>query len=47
MKHREEIIRWANCPEGTKVWYRRGEGEWADASYPCFLPYVDYIVDDE
>ena len=47
MTHKDEIIRWANCPDDTKVWYRRAESMWDIVVTPLWLFDVDYIVDDK
>jgi len=47
MKHKDEIIRWANCPEGTEIWYREGRNEWDKVMATGWLPNVKYIVDDK
>lgn len=46
-KHRQEIIRWANSPEGTKVWVKRkGDKNWLLQKSPSWLPDNKHIVDD-
>jgi len=47
MKHKEEIIRWANCPDGTKVWNKKDGFEWRTSEEPLWLIHHEYIVDDE
>ena len=49
MKHKNEIIRWANSSDGTKVW-ARGVGSdtsWKTVSCPGWFKSGIYIVDDE
>lgn len=46
MRHKEEIVRWANSPDGTKVWEKLNSG-WHLSTYPAWSPNVPYIVDDE
>jgi hypothetical protein len=47
-KHKEEIIRWANSPEGTKVWVREEDmDEWFTTLHPSWYNGSKYIVDDE
>ena len=48
-KYKDEIIRWANSPEGTETWIRdnhRPHLNWVRAK-PCWLCSNTYIVDDE
>lgn len=46
-KHRGEINKWADAPEGTKVWGRRTYGTaWTLEDYPRWHPDYFYIVDD-
>lgn len=45
-KHADEIIAWANSPEGTKVWCRRkSEKRWIQMLTPSWYPENDYVVD--
>ncbi len=46
MKHKDEIIRWANCPDGTMVWQKIGDN-WYRINNPDWRPNNVYIVDDE
>ena len=47
-KHAEEIITWANSPEGTKVWCRRKhEKGWLLMQSPSWNKDNDYVVDNE
>jgi len=47
MKHEKEIIRWAKCPEGTEVWYKKKCGKWNLIDGPSWSAMVSYIVNDE
>ena len=49
MKHKEEIIRWANCPDDTGVWTRNinAKKEWIKLSIPFWSNNRVYVVDDE
>ena len=47
MKHKNEIIRWAKCPDETAVWYRTEDANWAKSRYPLWNINTIYIVDDE
>jgi len=44
--HKDEIIRWANSPEGTMVWYK-DFGHWIITDNPSWDSGTLYIVDDE
>jgi len=44
--HKEEMIRWAESPEGTGVWYSHNNSEWVLRSKPDWNEDVVYIVDD-
>ena len=48
MKHKEEIIRWANSPKGTKVWIKHIVGNWflCEGTIAWNEKY-QHIVDDE
>ena len=47
-KHEDEIFRWAQQPEGTKVWCKRkGDKHWGLMKTPGWFPDNQYIVDDE
>jgi len=46
MKHKDEIIRWTNCPDGTMVWQKIGDN-WYRINNPDWRPNNVYIVDDE
>ena len=47
-KHKEEILRWANCPDGTKVWVKADiVTKWIMVNTPDWLPDRIYIVNDE
>ena len=45
-KHQDEMIRFANSPEGTKVWYK-SDGCWYDIIKPIWVKKLHYIVDDK
>ena len=45
MKHKDEICRWANCPDGTKVWIKDEETEWY-LGKPIWFAHRKYIVND-
>jgi hypothetical protein len=49
MTHEKEIKRWAECPDGTKVWYRdTKDKEWDLIEYAAWDDASSvYIVDDE
>ena len=47
MKHEKEIIRWAECPEGTKVWYRKRGHEWKETIGPLWHTDHEYIIADK
>ena len=46
--HRDEIIRYANCTEGTKVWerYNRDGESWMLTDLPLWSKDCIYVVDD-
>jgi len=45
--HRDEIVRWANSPKGTTVWYWNTHGSmWDTTCTPFWVEEVTYIVDD-
>lgn len=45
--HKDEIVRWANSPEGTKVWYKRlYNSKWVLCSYASWRSNYTYIVND-
>jgi len=47
-KHRSEIIRWADAPEATGVWFKRqNELEWILTAHPSWNTDLLYIVDDK
>ena len=46
-KHKEEIIRWANSPRSTRVWYRGIRFHWYPLANPTWSEASHYIVDDE
>ena len=47
MKHKHEIIRWANSPDGTKVWVKK-EGYWEKTNIPNWNSSMyTFIVDDK
>lgn len=46
--HKDEIIRWAKCPNGTEIWHRhKGDKKWLKTDEPNWYPTKIYIVDDE
>lgn len=46
-KHQQEIIRWAKCPDGTKVWFKKDNEEWELlVGMPSWSPNFAFIVDD-
>ncbi len=49
MECRDEIIRWANSPDGTKVWkyFPIPNKEWMLVQNPFTDSHSLYIVDDE
>ena len=47
MKHKNEIMRWANSPEGTRVWIKQEDGIWSKPYVPTWKKDSTYIVDDE
>ena len=48
MTHANEIKRWADCPDGTKIWYKTPiSTTWSTIEYPSWTERVKYIVDDE
>lgn len=48
MTHKTEIKRWANCPDGTKVYFKSSnENRWSVSSTPLWKEENIYIVDDE
>ena len=48
MKHKNEIKRWADCNEGTKVWHQHRSGmTWSLSTIPNWYEGCNYIVDDE
>ncbi len=51
MTHEKEINRWAECPDGTKVWALHKEGPdkkgWSLLEHPLWETVTNYIVDDE
>jgi len=48
MTHKDEIIRWAKCPDGTKVWRKdKLDGEWQNFKAFEWRPDHIYIIDDE
>ena len=48
MKHKKEIKRWANSPDGTKVWVKIDTKQgWVPLVSPSFIKENVYIVDDE
>lgn len=48
MKHKKELIRLADSPDGTKVWYKRcDEEEWVLTSCPSWLVDYTYVVNDK
>ncbi len=48
MKHKKEIVRWSNCPDGTKVWTQyKGNSTWGTTLAPLWNPETKHIVDDE
>lgn len=44
--HKDEIIRWANSLEGTKIWHN-SNGTWSRVSSVNWKKTTKYIVDDE
>lgn len=46
MTHCNEIKKWADCPNGTRVWSKHS-GEWRSVFYPFWTPEKTYIIDDE
>ena len=47
-KWHKEIKRWAESPDGTKVWGKCSkDGKWYTHDNPPFWPICDYIVDDQ
>ena len=46
MTHREEIIRWANSPDDTKVWVKDISG-WKIIDSPNWYASRAYVVDDK
>lgn len=48
MKHRDEIIRWANSEEGTGVWQKDELNDcWAILTLIPWHKHIIYIVDDQ
>jgi len=48
MKHSREIIRWAESPDGTKIWIKnKNFKEWTLKYHAMWNPESTYIVDDE
>jgi len=46
-KHKDEICRWANSPDGTAVWYKYRGIDWTLTKNPHWSPDVNYVVYDE
>ena len=47
-KHIDEMRRWADAPDGTKVWSKYSKNDsWIINNDPPFWPICDYVVDDE
>ena len=46
MTHEKEIIRWANCPDGTPGWYKTKYTDWAKTTNPLWSIKTIYILDD-
>ena len=47
-KHEDEMVRFAQSPEGTKVWFRAIESrKWVSSYSPSWSNGYIYIVDDE
>ncbi len=47
MEHSRQIKRWADCPDGTKVWIKNNTEGWTLLETPMWLPDEVYVVDDE
>ena len=49
MKHKEEILRWDNCPDDTQVWSREINAQkgWGKVSAPFWSERKVYVVDDK
>ena len=47
MKHKDEIIRWANAKQGTKVWSKLSNKKWLLVNSAQWNPNNIYIIDDE
>lgn len=45
-KHKDEIIRWANSHEGTRVWNKGPASRWQLIDNPRWTKDTKYIVDD-
>ena len=47
-RHIEEMTRFANSKEGTRVWYKQKTGtNWYTIAYPTWHKDCLYVVDDE
>ena len=47
MKHKKEIERWADCPDGTCVWMKLDLSTWELILYPSWRIGATFIVDDD
>lgn len=43
--HHKEIKRWANCPDGTQVWFK--DKQWILINNPIWDKEYTYIVNDK
>lgn len=50
-RHKDEIFRWLNSPDDTKVWINKNQGRgwylYASKTINCWYDEHSYIVDDE